>query len=275
MQPTPIKLHSENATFQQLAALRNNRNKRYKQQAFLVEGVRLVNQLLASDWQVNALLYSREAKLSNWTESILENSNAPVHYELSLDLMRKLSGKNNTSEVICVVAFKKPSFERLAVDTAPFIVVLDRPSNPGNLGTIIRSCDAFGVDGLIVTGHAADLYDPRTLAATAGSFFAVPALQFPSHAEVLPFLEALTQKHGALQIIGTSARAKTSLYQVDYHLPTLLLIGSEEKGLSHFYQSLANLNVTIPIAGKAATSLNVASAASILFAEARRQRGWS
>ena len=275
MPPEAVKITTEDATFQQLEVLRRNRNKRHKSRTFLVEGVRLINHLVTTDWHIEALLFSREAGLSDWAETVIIKSRTPIHYELPLSLLRQLSGKNNASELICVVAFKEQSFSRINIAAPPFIVLVDRPSNPGNLGTIIRSCDAFRADGLILTGHAVDLYDPGTLAATAGSFFAVPALQFASHKDVLPFFEEIEKKHGTLQIIGSSAKAQTSLYEVDYTRPTVLLVGNEEKGLSHFYQELANLTVSIPIAGKAATSLNVAAATAIFLAEAHRQRGWA
>ena len=69
-------------------------------------------------------------------------------------------------------------------------VVLDRPANPGNVGSIIRSADAFGADGIMVTGHAADVYDPRAVRASTGSLFARPVVRCPSHREVIAWAEA-------------------------------------------------------------------------------------
>ena len=274
--PKLESLLTENATFQVLSALKHNRSKRRKQRSFLVEGVRLINELYKSSWHVKALLYTGDKPLSNWAQDILKRDRADIHYELSTELMAKLSAKNQASELLCLVEMKDLSFETLAsahTDAPPLIVVCDRLSNPGNLGTIIRSCDAFGASGLIVTGHAADLYDPKTLAATAGSFFAVPSLWLESHKDVLPFLEQLREKYGRVQVIGSSAQASTTLYDLDYRGASIFLIGNEEKGLSQSYQSLATQSVTIPMMSKAATSLNAAVAASIMLAEARRQKG--
>lgn len=273
-EPVHINIHSENATFQILHALKHNRNKRHKQNTFLVEGVRLINELIKSDWHIKALLYAQDKPLSNWAQGILERSNAETHYLLAPALLEKLSGKHQASELLCLVEMKKLGFQDLIPrsDAPPLILLLDRISNPGNLGTMIRSCDALGATGIILSGHAADLFDPKTLAATAGSFFAVPALQLPSHKEILPFFEQLRERYGELQVVGSSAHTHSTLYELDYRKPTVFLIGNEEKGLSHAYQSLATKTVTIPMSAKAATSLNAAVAASIMLSEAKRQR---
>ena len=272
--PITKTLHSENATFQILHALKHNRNKRHKQNAFLVEGVRLINELIKSDWRIKALLYAEDRPLSNWAQDTLKRSNAETHYLLAPALLEKLSGKHQASELLCLVEMKKLGFQDLLPrsDAPPLILLLDRISNPGNLGTMIRSCDALGATGIILSGHAADLFDPKTLAATAGSFFAVPSLHLPSHKEVLPFFENLREHYGELQVVGSSAHTHTTLYELDCRKATVFLIGNEEKGLSHAYQSLATQTVTIPMNAKAATSLNAAVAASIMLAEAKRQR---
>lgn len=231
-----------------------------------------MNSLLSSDWQVNALLFS-SSNLSGWAQGVIEVSTAPSHYDLDPALLAKLSSKHDSSELMALVAMKAPDINRIDLATPPLLVVLDRPSNPGNLGTIIRSCDAFAATALLLTGHAADLYDPKTLAATTGSFFVVDAHSFASHQAVVPLFERIRTKYGAVQLVGSSANAPTSLYALDFTLPTVLLIGNEEKGLSHVYTSLANTIVTIPMRAKAASSLNVAVATSIFLAEARRQRG--
>ena len=151
-------------------------------------------------------------------------------------------------------------------------MVFDRPANPGNLGTVIRSCDALRVDGVIITGHAVDLYDPETIRATAGSFFAVPTVRLPSQNELVPWLEGLRRRLPRLQVVGTSAKAQSPSRSTISRAPTVLLIGNENHGLSENYRALCDAMVTIPMYGSA-TSLNVACATSILLYEIARQRG--
>ncbi|HBL36436.1 MAG TPA: rRNA methyltransferase, partial [Firmicutes bacterium] len=140
-----------------------------------------------------------------------------------------------------------------------------------NLGTLIRSCEALKVDALIITGHAVDLYDPKTIRASMGTFFAVPTFRLPSHHEVLPWLAKVRTKFPAFQIVGATAKAALPVDEVDLTKPTALLIGNETYGLSNNYQESCDLLVRIPMYG-AITSFNVACAASIILYETDRQR---
>jgi len=272
MKTTVIKIHSENSDFQTLETLRRNRVKRNRSGEFFVEGVRAITQAVENQWEINALVFSREKRLSGWAESIIQMAKAKKHFELPLHLMEKLSYKDETSELIALVGIPRDDISRIPVGENMLTVVLDRPSSPGNLGTIIRSCDALGADGLILSGHAADLYDPETIRATTGSFFCVPTVRLPSHKELIPWLDVLKQRFSGLRVVGTRSKAKIPIQEHDFSLPTVLLVGNETNGLSDAYQALADAMVAIPMTGYA-SSLNIACAASILLYEASRQRG--
>ncbi len=269
---TSIRIFTENSDFQTIETLRRNREKRKRSGEFFVEGVRAITQAVDNEWEIYALVFSREKRLSDWAEGMLQKAHAKKHFELPLHLMERLSDKDETSELIALVRIPADDLSRIPVHENMLVVVLDRPSSPGNLGTIIRSCDALGADGLIISGHSADLYDPETIRATTGSFFCVPAIRVPSHKELTPWLDGLTQHFSGLQVVGTSARAKKPIHEHDFSLPTVLLVGNETNGLSDAYQALADTMVTIPMTGYA-SSLNIACAASILLYEAARQRG--
>ena len=89
-------------------------------------------------------------------------------------MLKELSGKEETSELLAIIEMREDRLENVALSSNPFIVLFDRPSNKGNLGTMIRSCDALGVDMLIITGHAVDLYEPDVIVSAMGSFFNLP-----------------------------------------------------------------------------------------------------
>lgn len=270
---TPVtKIFTENSDFQHFETLRRNRTKRSRSGEFFVEGVRAVTQAVAYGWGFSALAYSREKRLSDWAEGIIARAGAKRHFELPLHLMEKLSQKEETSELIALVTMPADELARIPVRDDLLVVVLDRPSSPGNLGTVIRSCDALGADGLVVTGHAADLYDPETIRATTGSFFSLPTVRLPSHRDLLPWVEGLRERFGKLQLVGTSARADTAIHQHDLTAPTILLVGNETAGLSDAYQALCDAILTIPMSSGSASSLNMACAASILLYEVARQR---
>jgi TrmH family RNA methyltransferase len=142
--PKITKIHVENDTFQNIETLRRNRDKRNKLKQFFVEGVRNINHALEFGWKIHAFLYAPERKLSSWAVGILESSMVEVHYELPLKLLQKLSSKENASELLAVVEILEDDLGRIPLKKDLLVVVFDRPSSPGNLGTLIRSCDALG-----------------------------------------------------------------------------------------------------------------------------------
>jgi TrmH family RNA methyltransferase len=269
--PKIIQVRSENAQFQHLETLQRNRVKRQKHREFLIEGVRPINEALRYGWIINAFVYAREQPMSGWATNILNAGHAATHIELPLPLLQKLSAKEETSELMAIIAMPPDQLDRIPITENMLVVIFDRPASPGNLGTLIRSCDALGVDGLVITGHAADLYDPETISATTGSFFALPTVRMPSHNELLPWFDTIRQQIGSFQLVGSSAKAQTTIDEHDFAQPTLLAVGNETWGLSASYKALCDAMVTIPIGGSA-TSLNVACAASIMLYEIARQR---
>ena len=271
VKPKIVRIHSENATFQLIEALRRNREKRQKQHEFLIEGVRPINLALQYGWTIKAWLYTPERKLSEWARDILTRNVAPTHYELAPSLLAKLSGKEETSELLALIAMPDDNLARIPIQPNLLVLLFDRPVSPGNLGTLIRSCDALHADGLVITGHAADLYDPETISASTGSLFALPAIRVASPRELEPWFAQLRQTLGTVRIVGSSAKADQTLTTHDWTQPTLLVIGNETTGMSAHYRALCDTIVNIPIGG-AATSLNVACAASIMLYEIDRQR---
>lgn len=269
--PRVVRLYSENNDFQYVETLRRNRAKRQRARAFVVEGVRPINQALAYGWAIEAFLYTRERPLSGWAAEILAGSAAQAHFELPLALLAKLSGKEETSELLAVVAMPEDDPARIPLRPDLRVVIADRPANPGNLGTLIRSCDAFGVDGLVITGHATDLYDPETISATTGSLFALPIVRLPGPQDLEPWFAAIRRAIGPYQLVGTSAKATVDIADHDLTGPTLLAIGNETWGLSAHFKAICDTLLAIPIVGSA-TSLNVACAASVALYEMDRQR---
>ncbi|MFN8488996.1 MAG: RNA methyltransferase [Caldilineaceae bacterium] len=269
--PKIVRIYAENATFQLIEALRRNREKRQKQHEFLVEGVRQINLAVQHGWTINAWLYTPERKLSDWAGKLLEHSSAPLHYALSAPLLAKLSSKDETSELLALVAMPEDTLERIPIRPNLLVLIFDRPANPGNLGALIRSADSLGADGLVITGHAADLYDPETISASVGTLFTLPTVRIGSPRALEPWFAQMRQTLGAFTIVGSSAKATHNIDEHDWTQPTLLVIGNETVGMSAHYRDLCDVIVKIPMDGSA-SSLNVACAASILLYEIQRQR---
>ncbi len=269
--PQVVKIFSENAQFQIFDALKRNREKRSKLQSFIVEGVRNINNAVKYGWNIQSFIYSSEHGLSKWATTVLRESQAQTHFDPPMKLLTKLSSKEETSELLAVVEMKKDDIHTIPLSGRLLVVVFDRPSSPGNLGTLIRSCDAMGVHGLIVTGHAVDMYSPETINATTGSFFALPIIRLASHENLIPWIKEVKKRFSNLQIVGTDEQGEHSIDSHDFTKPTILLVGNETWGLSAAYKALSDAMVNIPMQGSA-SSLNVACTASIVLYEVNRQR---
>jgi 23S rRNA (uridine2479-2'-O)-methyltransferase len=252
------KVSTRNAAFQQWQALLTNRTKRQRAAEFMVQGVRPITLAAEHGWPIRALLHTEGPK-SRWAEDLLRRHEGIV---LSTELMRELGGKED-QELIAVVGLPEDRLDRIPRRPDLLVVVFDRPATPGNIGTLIRSADAFGAHGVIVTGHAADPYDPRAVRASTGSLFAIPVVRVPSHREVLDWTSA--------RVVATDEHGDTDVADADLTGPILLLVGNETSGLSAAWREAAHQTVRIPITGMA-SSLNVAAAGTVVLYEAARQR---
>lgn len=257
-----MRITTRNAAFQQWQALLGNRTKRHRAGEFLVQGVRPIGLAVEHGWCVRTLIFAADRRLSRWASGILE-SVAARQVAMSADLLAELAEKDD-AELVAVVAMRPDELSRVAVGPDFLGVAFDRPANPGNIGTVVRSADAFGAAAVVVTGHAADAYDPRAIRASTGSFFHVPVVRAGAPADVLA-------RRWPVRIVGTDERAQVPIGGCDLTGPTLLVIGNETHGLSAAWRDACDALVSIPITG-AASSLNAATAASIALYEARRQR---
>ena len=267
------RITTRNARFQQWEALLGNRAKRHRAGQFLVQGVRPITLALRYRWPVRALIFDLDRPLSRWAAETLRASRAP-QFGMAGELMAELGEKEAAApELLAVLGMPEDDLDRFAVpgDEAFLGLVFDRPTSPGNLGSIIRSADAFGAHGVLVSGHAADPYDPKCVRASTGSLFALPTIRVPSSAEVLEWIAGQREQGRPIRLVGTDEHGEADVSEFDLTGPTLLAIGNETNGLSQAWREACDSLVRVPIGG-AASSLNAANAASVILYEAARQR---
>ena len=271
-----MRVTSRNARFQQWAALLENRSKRQRSGEFIVQGVRPITLALRNGWPITEVLYDTDGAassglLSRWARETLDAVAAPK-IAVAAELMHELGGKTDASpELLAVAALPADDLARIPAGPGMLAVVFDRPASPGNLGTLIRSADAFGASGVIVTGHAADVYDPRSVRASTGSLFSLPVVRVPSHRPVLDWAGAVRARGVAVSVVGTDEHGDLDVAGVDFTRPTLLVVGNETAGLSAAWRDACDHLARIPMLGTA-SSLNAAMAASITLYESARQR---
>lgn len=267
------KIFSKNSTFQKFEVLKTNRNKRYRYNEFLVEGVRSLNEAVKNNWKIKSFLYDKN-NLSGWAKDMINKVNTDLNFCLTPELMKDLSGKEDTSELMAVIEMREDKLDSVMLSDNPFIVLFDRPSNKGNLGTMIRSCDALGADMLIITGHSVDLYDTDVVVSAMGSFFNLPVIRISDNKVLFEYIDKLKKRYADFITIGTTAHNENPIYTANLTSPLMLMMGNETMGLNKAFKEYCDLLCTIPMSEKSyATSFNVSCAASILMYEITRQRG--
>jgi TrmH family RNA methyltransferase len=262
-----IRITTRNATFQQWLASLTNRAKRRQLGEFLVQGVRPVTLAVEHGWPVRALLLAEHRPLSRWAGDLLDRAGEATRVVLAPELLHELGGKDDeVAELLAVVGLPADDLARIPAGPDMLTVLFDRPAGPGNIGTLIRSADAFGATGVVITGHAADPYDPRAVRASTGSLFAVPVVRVESHAEVVEWARRVPA-----EILGTDENGERDIWEHDLTGAKVIAIGNETRGLSAGLRSSCDRVLRIPIGGSA-SSLNAAAAGTVVLYEAARQR---
>lgn len=252
-------------------ALADQRRDRNKEKLFFIEGVAAIRAAYLYDWDVRWLIYCPEVAHTEWGIDVIAQTPPEARLEVNEYVLTQLSDREMASELLAVVAQRPDDLARIPLKDDLLVLLLDRPGSPGNLGSTIRSADALGADAVLITGHATDVYDPKTVRASIGSLFALPVLRVAEHRDLEAWLATVRSTLGRVQMVAASSHATVPLYEHDLTSPTVVAIGNETVGLSHYFETLCDAYVTIPMYGSA-TSFNASVAASIFLYEARRQR---
>lgn len=269
-----MDIYVKNNIYQHIEVLKKNRNKRYKYNEFFVEGVRNINSAIENGWYIKSFIYG-DKPLSDWAKEILKSTPTEENYRLFNGLSEELSSKTDASELMAIVKMREDEkiLKELEIKESTFMVLFDRPSNKGNLGTLIRSCDSFGVDLLILTGHGVDLYDPDVISASMGSFFNLKAVRIADNDTLDRLLEKVRKEQSGFKLVGTTAHNAEVVYESELTLPLMLMVGNETMGLNRTYKDMCDKLCTIPMdINSNASSFNVSCAASIVMYEIMRQR---
>ncbi|MFE5324323.1 TrmH family RNA methyltransferase [Paenibacillus sp. NPDC056579] len=241
---------------------------RDKQGLFIIEGVHLIEEALASGQAIETLVVAEERQ-SELPAGLLEQAVAAGVECIAVteQVLAKCTDTLAPQAAFAVLPKLAWTPDDLAGDaTAPsLVVVIDGIQDPGNLGTIIRSADAVGATGVLLGKGTVDLYNPKTVRSTMGSLFHLP-IALGDLREELP----LAAGQGAA-IVTTSLQGKASCYDYDFRGHVWFVVGNEGQGVSAEVSALATEHILIPMQGRA-ESLNAAMAATVVLFEAMRQR---
>jgi TrmH family RNA methyltransferase len=253
--------------------LRSLRQRKYRQRegCFLIEGIRIVEEALDCGAPVDALVYAPELLVSERAQALVERLAAEQRLALASDVFGSISDREQPQGIAAVVRIQELPLAAIPLSEDLLVLVAYQLSDPGNLGSIIRTADAVGASGVVVVEPSVDLYDPQTVRATMGSFFTLPLVRLNEGAALVPWYEQVRAAGLPLLVAATSAHGQQVHFDVNYCRPVALLIGSERDGLPPEVRASADVTVRLPMAGRA-TSLNVSAATAALVYEIVRQR---
>lgn len=252
---------TSNSKIKLLAALRSKSSKRKEEGLFLIDGLREIKEALKNKVKIEEIFYC-EQLVDNFQE--LQNFGQELT-KVSHDAFLKACYKDSPDGVIALAKTEKKSFKDLKTSKNSLFLILEAVEKPGNLGAILRTAQASGVDGIILNNQQTDIYNPNVIRASQGFIFSIPVVE-ASFQETLDFL-----KKNKIKTFATSLLAKKSYIKSDYSGPSAFIFGTEADGLSDDWQKTADELIKIPMM-KPMDSLNVSVSAALILFEALRQR---
>ncbi len=277
-----------NPKVKRLLALQQKSSARREAGLFVVEGRRELQHCIDAGFEIDTVFYCPSFLASGSGELPLKTSGCagplPLPSEAGPSLLRsrgwlrfseavaaspkeyaKIAMREGTEGVIAEVRAKERRLEDLALPERPLVVVLESVEKPGNLGAVLRSADAAGVDAVLFCDPLTDLWNPNLIRASIGAVFTVPCVACSS-AEAIAFLKAR-----GIRILTAQLQDSSLYYDCDMTVGTALVMGTESTGLTDAWREAADAHIRIPMLGRL-DSLNVSVSAAILLFEAVRQR---
>lgn len=250
------------------AVLQLDKSRVRKEKAlFVAEGMREMLMALKHGYRVESLFYNED----EFDGDIIKRQFAPFELQIgeivaaNKVVFEKIAYRENGAGVVGILHARTTAFDKITLKDKPLILVLEGVEKPGNLGAMLRTANAAGVDAVIVCDPLADIYNPNCIRASLGAVFATPVVSCSTE-QAIRWL----QKH-KVPVYATYLDAAFPHYEVDLREPAALVLGSEAQGISEEWLQAATQNIIIPMQGEV-DSLNVSNAAAIVLFEALRQR---
>ncbi|MDZ7264830.1 MAG: RNA methyltransferase [candidate division KSB1 bacterium] len=248
--------------FKKIQALKHKRG-RIEQGLFLIEGLRLCEEALLSDHKLKMLLVCHQNLDHQAARKVMELAQQRQVEIVAIDgvAAKQLAETVHSQGIFGIVQQQQSPLERLFDEAWRFLVIVDTGQDPGNVGTIIRACDWFGVDAVVFSKGSVELYNPKVVRSTMGSIFHVPVFENTKLELLLPAL-----KQRGFQIFAADVQGEQWYHRVQYRLPLALIMGNENRGVDRELESQVDCTIAIPRHGQA-ESLNMAVAAGIILSK--------
>ena len=233
----------------------------------LIEGVRELTLALNNKVKLESIFYCKQYFHNNNELTLIKHAqkNGATLIEVDEKVFQKIAYKKHPDGLLAVAHQPKISIQNLVIGKSPLLVVVVGIEKPGNLGAILRSADAAGVDGVIVCDQCTDIYNPNVVRSSIGTIFSMQ-VAISSSREVIYWL-----KEQGILTVAASPGATNEYTDIDFRTPVAIVLGSEKLGLSDEWLKMVDKQACIPMYGQA-DSLNVAASTTVLLYEAIRQR---
>lgn len=262
---------AQNAKIKELLALQEKSKERRKKGLFVVEGKREIIHCVEAGYEPHTFFICRDIITEKEFDSIMgavEDNFCGMTcqiIEIPQHLYDKVAYRGGTEGVIAEMHCKEMALDNLRMKENPLVVVLESVEKPGNLGAVLRSADASGVDAVIVCDPLTDMYNPNLIRSSIGAIFTVPVATATSE-EAIAWL-----KNNGIKIYTAQLQDSEWYYDTDMKGGTAIVMGTEATGLTDVWRKAADAHIKIPMLGRL-DSLNVSVSAAILMFEAVRQR---
>lgn len=255
---------AQNQKIKTLLELQEKSKARRKEGLFVVEGRRELLHCMEAGYEPHAVFFCPEILSEEDFKEISEKCRCGF-FEISRQLYDKVAYRGGTEGVIAELRCKDMGLENLTLKENPLVVVLESVEKPGNLGAVLRSADASGVDAVIVCDPLTDMYNPNLIRSSIGAIFTVP-VAVASSEDTIRWLKAK-----GIRIYTAQLQDSEWYYDTDMKAGTAIVMGTEATGLTDVWRKAADAHIRIPMLGRL-DSLNVSVSAAILMFEAVRQR---
>lgn len=265
MKPGTVITSMHNPKIKSLLSLEKARERK-KQGLFIVEGDKEIRMALEGGYRIGNLFYCDEIIARDKLDAFLTQDKLLI--PVTREVFEKIAVRENSGGMIAVAEQKVHRLDQLHLSPTPLIIVLESVEKPGNLGAILRTADAGGIDAVIICDPQTDFYNPNVIRSSVGCVFSVPTATASSEQAI----SWLRDHH--IRIYSTYVTSSQPYTNADYLHACAIVMGTEATGLSDQWVEHADATIRIPMGGKN-DSLNVSTATAVVVFEARRQRGFS
>ncbi|GAB3725293.1 TrmH family RNA methyltransferase [Flavobacterium koreense] len=255
----------QNPLIKSLVLLQEKAKARKQSGTFLIEGKREIELAIKGNYQLETILFLPELITENEINKLVKSKVELI--EITKEVYQKLAYRDTTEGILAIAKTKTLSLNDLKLPENALILVMESIEKPGNIGAMLRTCDAANIDAVIIANPKTDLYNPNIVRSSVGCLF-TNQIATDTTENVIQFL-----KDKKIAIFGATLQNSNFYHTQDYTTASALVVGTEATGLTQAWRDNATQNIIIPMQGEI-DSMNVSVASAILLFEAKRQRGF-